>query len=128
VLAWSAVDGKPVEPDNPPAAPPPGLARSPEGSRLALMNGNTVVLIDTALHARQNLWPLPDAAERRRYHTQKAALAEKEEQWFAASFHLGRLLLDTPDDVELKRRRDEALRRHAAVVVPVGPPPMEKAP
>jgi hypothetical protein len=59
---------------------------------------------------------------------EQAALAEKEKQWFAVAFHLGRLLLDSPDDGELKRRRDEALSRHTAVVVPVGPPTMKKMP
>jgi hypothetical protein len=70
-----------------------------------------------------------DAAERKRYHTEQARLAEKEQQWFAIAFHVGRLLLDTPDDVELQRRRDEALRLQAAVgALQVRPPPMEKAP
>jgi len=55
---------------------------------------------------------LPDPAEPRRYHTAQAAVAEKEKQWFAAAFPLGRLLLDAPDDADLKRRRDEALRKH----------------
>ncbi len=129
MLAWSPEDGPPVQPDNAPAAPPTGLARSPDGSRLTLVNFNTVAVIDIALHDRQSLWPLPDAAERKRYHTEQANLAEKDKQWFALAFHLGRLLLDTPDDADLKRRRDEALRRHAAVgAVPVGPKPMEKAP
>jgi hypothetical protein len=92
-------------------------------------NGRIVTVIDIALHDRQNFWPLPDVAQRQCYHTEQAALAEKEKQWFAAAFHLQRLLLDAPDDASLKRRRDEALRNHAAaVVLPVGPPPMEKAP
>ncbi len=76
---------------------------------------------------QDNLWPLPDAAERRHYHTEQAALAEKEKQWFAVAFHLQRLLLDAPNDADLKQRRDEALRQHAAVI-PNKPPPMDKVP
>jgi hypothetical protein len=44
-----------------------------------------------------------------------ALLAEKEKQHFALVFHLGRLLLDNPDDAELKKRREDALKRHAEV-------------
>ncbi len=152
VRAWSADDGKPVEPDNPPAMPPPGIATqianllwpgakpdnppampppgialSPNGMLRAEPTGITVAVFDTRRFAEDNFWPLPDAAERRRYHTGQATLAEKEKQWFAVAFHLGRLLLDEPDDVDLKRRREEALRNHVGAV-PVGPPPMEKAP
>ncbi len=114
VLAWDSTTGQPADAANPPPRPDPGLARSPDSSRLALLNVNstTVALIDTALHERQNLWPLPNLAERKRYHTEQAALAEKEQQWFAVAFHLGRLLLDAPDDVDLKQRREEALRKH----------------
>jgi eukaryotic-like serine/threonine-protein kinase len=132
VLAWSTEDGKPFEPNNPPFAPPHDSARSPDGSHLALGNGIFsvgVVVIDIAQHERQNLWPLPNAAERRRYHSEQATLAEKDKQWCAVAFHLGRLLLDAPDDADLKRCREEALRRHeAVVVVPVGPHPMDKVP
>ena len=31
----------------------------------------------------------------------------------AGAFHLGRLLLDAPDDADLKKRRDDARKRHA---------------
>jgi hypothetical protein len=40
-------------------------------------------------------------------------LAENEQQWFALAFHVGRLLLDDPDNANLKTRRDEALQKHA---------------
>jgi hypothetical protein len=44
---------------------------------------------------------------------------EPEKQWFAAAFHLGRLLLDAPDDPDLNRRAEE-LKKHA-VAVPTAP-------
>ena len=42
VLAWSAADGKPIDPVDPPPAPPPGPARSPDGFRHAMPQGNTI--------------------------------------------------------------------------------------
>jgi hypothetical protein len=129
VLAWSLRDAQPVRPDNLPTASPPGPAISPDRRLRAEPHFNTITIVDTALHARQNLWPVPNAAERRRYHMEQAALAQTEKQWFAVAFHVGRLLLDTPNDGNLKRRRDDALRRHEAVSIrPVGPLPMEKVP
>jgi hypothetical protein len=73
-------------------------------------------------------WPLPDADERKHYRGEQARLAEQQKQWFAAAFHLGRLLLDQPDDAELKRRRDQALKNHETDEVPKAPPRMEKVP
>jgi WD40 repeat protein len=115
VLAWSLRDGQTVEPDNPPPEPPPGPAVAPDGRLRAEPQGYSIAVFDPRRVAEDNVWPLPDATERRRYHTEQAALAEKEKQWFAVAFHLGRLLLDNPDDAELKQRREEALRRHAGV-------------
>jgi WD40 repeat protein len=130
-LAWSAADGKPLPPDNPPAAPLGRAGLSP-GSWSRVQPDETLVLNDGASHTRQNLWPLPDAAERRLYHTDQAALAEKEKRWFAVAFHLGRLLLDSPDDADLKRRREQALQAHAAQPEPElrdrPPPRMERVP
>jgi WD40 repeat protein len=126
VLAWSIADGKPIDPVDPPPVTPPGSARSPDGFLRAEPQGNTIRITDTRHPRNDNSWPLPDVAERKRYHTAQAALAEKEKQWFAVAFHVGRLLLDAPDDAGLKQRCEEALRRHAATV-PVGPPVIEKA-
>jgi len=67
-------------------------------------------LTDTRVPANDN-WPLPDAAERKRYHTERAAEAEKEKLWLAVAFHLGRLLLDDGDNAGLKKRRDEAVQK-----------------
>ena len=96
--------------------PFPNTYRSP--GRLydvpAKANGFIVEVTDSRLvDPKANHWPLPDAAERKRYHGEQAALAEKEKQWFAAAFHLGRLLFDAPDDADLKRRREQALKGYA---------------
>jgi len=113
-LAWSTTTGQPTEVVDPPAMPPPGPARSPDGFLVAKPDGPSVAVIDTRLvDPKANHWPLPDAAERKRYHSEQADLAENEKQWFAVAFHLGRLLLDAPEDAGLKKRRADALARHA---------------
>jgi uncharacterized protein with WD repeat len=124
LLAWALPDGRPTAPDHPPPRPDSRTTPSPDGTRRAFANGNEVQLIDVALDRLQAAWPLPARAERLRYHGEQARLAEGQQQWFAAAFHLGRLLQDQPDDDALKQRRDAALKNHAA-----GPPrPMDPAP
>jgi WD40 repeat protein len=117
VLAWSADDGQPVEPFQPPKPAPLGPARSPDGVLTATTRASRVLVVDSRVPRNDNTWPLPDAAERKRYHIAQADLAAKEKRWFAVAFHVGRLLLDDPDNADLKRRRDDALTRHKA------PPP-----
>jgi WD40 repeat protein len=48
LLAWSAADGKPIAPVDPPPAPPGGPARSPDGFRHAVPEGNTIAVTDTS--------------------------------------------------------------------------------
>jgi len=98
VLAWSAADGKPVDPVNPPALPPAGPARSPDGVLLAEARGLDVAVFDPVKLAKANHWPLPNRAERLRYHGEQARFAEKEKQWFATAFHLGKAADHTPWD------------------------------
>jgi hypothetical protein len=104
VLAWTAADGKPIAPIDPPPEPPPGPASSPDGFRHAVTQGKTIAVIDKRPPLKDNAWPLPDAAERRRYHTEQANLAEREKQWFAAEFHLGRVLRDDPEHATVQTR------------------------
>jgi WD40 repeat protein len=111
-LAWSVADGKPLEPRDPPQKPRPGPAHSPDGHLVAEADGLVVSVTDVFKTAPKSD-PFPDAAQRKRYHTEQAALAEKHKQHFALAFHLGRLLLDDPDNAGLKKRRDDALKRHA---------------
>jgi WD40 repeat protein len=112
VLAWSIETGQLAEDIDTPAQPPPGPATSPDGAFRAEPRGAQVVIIDTRLPEPTD-WPLPDAAERKRYHTAQAILAEQQREWFAFAFHVGRLLLDDPGNADLQRRRDEALRNLA---------------
>jgi WD40 repeat protein/serine/threonine protein kinase/tetratricopeptide (TPR) repeat protein len=48
------------------------------------------------------------AADPRRWHLAEAAEAEAQQAWFAARFHLERLLKDDPDNLDLLRRRGNA--------------------
>ena len=58
------------------------------------------------LDAKGGDWqPPPDP---RRWHLVQAANAEADKAWFAARFHLNRLLLTDPTNADLLRRRDEA--------------------
>ncbi len=104
VLAWSAADGGSIDPVDPLPAPPPGPARSRDGFRLAVPEGHTITVTDKRPPPKDNALPLPDAAERTHYHTEQAALAEREKQWFAAEFHLRRVLRDDPENAAVKRR------------------------
>jgi hypothetical protein len=114
VLAWSIPDGKPIEPRDPPQRPRPGPAFSPDGHLVAEADGLVVAVTDVFKPAPKSN-PFPDAAERKRYHSEQATLAEKQKQYFALAFHLGRLLLDVPGNADLKKRSDDALKRHADV-------------
>jgi len=58
LLAWSAADGKPIDPVNPPPAPSLGPATSPDGFRNAVPQGNLIVVTDKRPPPKDNVWPL----------------------------------------------------------------------
>ncbi len=91
--AWSVADGESVDPVDPPPEPRlSGAARSPDGLRHAVPEGNTVVVSDTS-PLPENAWPLPNAVQRIRYHADQARLANQKNQPFAAEFHLRKVAL-----------------------------------
>jgi eukaryotic-like serine/threonine-protein kinase len=111
VLAWDTTTGQPVAADNPPSKPAPGPARSPDGRFNAIPKGSQIQLVDSLRPAPVGSpWPFPEAAQRTTYHTEQAAVAQQEKQWFAVAFHVGRLLLDDPDNADLKKRSEDALQ------------------
>jgi hypothetical protein len=115
VLSWPVEGGPPtVVKEHPPQAPQRKVL-SPDGSVQAEIGVGSSVEVTHLRRAdpKANHWPLPDDAERDRYHREQARTAERERRWFAAVFHIDRLLLDQPSDAELKRRRDAALEKHA---------------
>jgi len=114
--AWDVVTGRPVAADGAPAPPERGPFKpesmtSPDGRLVAQPYGDRVLLFDPR-QITGRPWPWPDLTQRKRYHRERAASAEAEKRWFAVAFHLGRLLLDDPDNADLKRRRDDALNKH----------------
>ena len=66
------------------------------------------------LDARGGDWQTPPTSQQ--WHLARAADAEADKDWFAARFHLNRLLLTDPNHTDLLRRRDEA----AAHLTPPG--------
>ena len=52
VLAWSAADGKSIDPVDPPRAPPPGPARSPDGFLRPFLKATPSPLPTSARHRR----------------------------------------------------------------------------
>ncbi len=61
------------------------------------------------LDAKGGDWQTP--LDPRHWHLARAAEAEADQDWFAARFHLNRLLLNDPNNADLLRRRDEAAAR-----------------
>jgi len=86
--------------------------RSPDRRHLARVHGSVIWLHrlaeDTAEErARQRRWVEPDFA----WHAVQARQAQVAGQWFAAAFHLGRLLPSRPWDAGLHLDRACALAR-----------------
>jgi crotonobetainyl-CoA:carnitine CoA-transferase CaiB-like acyl-CoA transferase len=71
---------------------------------------------------------LPNRADRLSYHGERAILAENQQQWFAAAFHLSQLLAVDPDNAEGRQRHERALKNHQQVVEGKSPPRMNKLP
>jgi hypothetical protein len=97
-----------------PLPPEPPVFRSPDGQRVASTNGDPTTF---ELQVRWVRDTTPEALERQRqedywdgvaWHYQQAADAEEAGQWFAATFHLSRLI-----EVEPARARLYARRAHA---------------
>lgn len=88
VLAWSSETGQLVDPVDAPARPQRAEARFPDGFRRALALSNADVYVAGSRSAHWNAWPLFDAAERHRYHGEKAQECQANGEWFAAAFHL----------------------------------------
>jgi tetratricopeptide (TPR) repeat protein len=81
---------------------------SPDGGRLAVAGGDGMVRVYISHDSDA------DANQRRRvWREQEAAAAERRGSWFAAAFHLTRLLERTPGDAGLFARRGRAYAEQA---------------
>jgi WD40 repeat protein len=109
-LAWDTETGQPAPATNPPAKFEMDSVLSPDGRFLAKRMGGKFVLIpqNEPLTGAEP-WPLPNRDERLKYHGEQAAASEKSGQWFAAAFHLKRMLTDDSENADLKKRLEAAL-------------------
>ena len=105
VRVWDAASGQEVLTLKGDTAGVYSVAFSPDGTRLVTGVPQGAKVWDA--EPLQATWPLPDAAERQAYHTEQAALAVQQKQWFAAEFHLGHVLRDDSENVAVKTRRAE---------------------
>jgi hypothetical protein len=107
-LVWSVPSGRLLVDENPPA-PATEQAQSPNGLYEAVPEGNDVRLI-----CRYDPWAEDDARRRAwmpTWHAVDANAAERAGDWFAADFHLGRLIALKPHDALLRLRRARACRQ-----------------
>ena len=109
-IVWDLATGKPLAGVAEPFFSP--SPRSPDGRSFALVEGNVI-----RLHRLPSGKPDGPAAYRwwidpdYRWHAEQAQQSQQAGDWFAAAFHLGRLLPSRPWDAGLRARRAYALSR-----------------
>jgi WD40 repeat protein/tetratricopeptide (TPR) repeat protein len=107
-LGWSVETGDPVKVTGAPIGNGASAKRTQDGRRLWSLSGKFFIQRESDQRERERLeaQARPDPA----WHVEKARAAEGDKQWFAASFHMGRLLLEpkSRDDLELLCRRARA--------------------
>ena len=84
------------------------VAFSPDGQNMVsgTVNPDNTARVWRAENApTNNVWPLPDAAERIRFHRVRAEMAERENRSFAAEFHLRQVALAETELVKTERMR-----------------------
>jgi WD40 repeat protein len=131
--AWNVANGtttnptpipkKPIE-KSPRSKTFSGAIKSPNGRYTAKLahqlreddkGGTMIAIVDSMKNsADHSSWPLPSLSERKQYLEAQAQRAEKEQRYFAQAFYLGRLLLDEPENKQLKDKQKEAFQKHAA--------------
>jgi WD40 repeat protein/Flp pilus assembly protein TadD len=102
---WDLVTGMAIEPSTDPLPDGQRTALSPDGQTRAWINGDRVQVL--------RLSHLPEQEKEERemqtaWHWRQAIEAANARQWFAAVFHLDRLLRNDPENPEAHRRRGDA--------------------
>jgi WD40 repeat protein/tetratricopeptide (TPR) repeat protein len=107
VIGWSVKNGDEVKVAGDPFAGSGRAERTEDGRTLWSHNGTFFIQagLDDRLRERLRAQAEPDPA----WHALMARTAEANKHWFAAGFHLGRLLLKSDRDVDLWCRRTRAL-------------------
>jgi WD40 repeat protein len=119
VRSWDAVTGQPFDPCTDPAPENERDVLSPNGSLRATADGSAVRVVRTADRRPPSdevvLGRLNDPAAVRGWHRREADESEQAGRWFAAAFHLRRLIVAGAADADQLRERlkrcDERLRQ-----------------
>ncbi len=103
---WSVETGDPVKVVGDPFAKRSVTSATEDGRQLGFSNGESFIQPEPDERQRERLRAQgqPDLA----WHAEKARTAETSKEWFSASFHLGRLLLESRGDTGLLCRRARA--------------------
>jgi hypothetical protein len=104
---WDAASGKQLAVLQGHTGPVFSVAFSPDGSRIATASKDGTARLWIAREGLEDEAKRLQA-QRRLWREQQAADAETYGQWFAALFHLNRLLAADPANADLLRRRDTA--------------------
>jgi WD40 repeat protein/tetratricopeptide (TPR) repeat protein len=106
VTGWSVDKGRPVKVAGDPFTESEPTDRTKDGRRLMAFNGTFFIQAapDERQRARLGAQARPDPA----WHADAARAAEAKKHWFAAGFHLSRLLREAPGDADLLCRRARA--------------------
>src|SRR5262249_54875943 len=109
-LGWDLPTERPLSAPRAPEVAPGAAAASPDGRRLAFAGRDGSVLVfgrtvpDAEELSARAAFARPDPA----WHAAEAARYERERRWFAAAFHLDRLLAVRPHDAAALVRRGRA--------------------
>jgi hypothetical protein len=107
VRLWDAASGKPLAVLKEHTAQVYAVAFSPDGSRIVTASYDGTARLWIARESRADQ-EKRQREQHRLWRRQQAAEAERSGRWFAAAFHLSRLIEADPSDASLHARRGKA--------------------
>jgi WD40 repeat protein len=130
VRSWLTVGGKETPPLNAPDFMPAQTSLvSPDRTLRVHARGSDVIVLDLKPFEDESAERLAlEPIWRTQWHKDQVERAEQASDWFAAAFHLNRLLGNNPDDADLKRRHKDALGKLNRVEGSQAPLRMDKLP